>query len=674
MLSNPAKATRYNLAGIADVSNRMSWYCNLTTHLLGLRNIENYATYETILHQLEQGVVELYKAILLYQMKSVCSYYRNQGFNFFLQVWNWDDWDSALQSVTTAEHQLIDRWKVYDKAKASRLSEELVHITKRVETQLSNIGQSLQNLMASQMQMREDDENTKCLRRLVFQPRDFIALIERDKETLIPNASSWIYGDPRYAAFTNWGESNFPESRLLWIRGDAGVGKTMLLIGIIRELSKQSAKLAPNLSYFFCQSKSKIDKPFNNATAAIRSLMWMLLIQRPHLIRHVLPDFKLDEKFFDGPTAVVALPEIFKNMLSDADIGPIYFVVDALDECDVDLDILINFMSASLSLCTTVKWLVSSRPDVKVVPRLKKMLSQNIDIAKALFHLDVEVNERRIDVYIQQKLSELKDSDLGDTYTDVDLLKEISSMVKRRAEGNLLYLHLVFKDMKNVRGSYAREKIQDYPRGLSALYDHKLSKIEDMDENDLRRCTDVLLAGIYANRGLSLSELSSLVLWSGDPIEYVRKCESFLALDGEQISLVHQSARDYLEKHRSRLQYGNIKGHADIVKSSIHAMSRLTRDMFGLERHGFGEIPSDMLPPDNNALFPIAYSCEFWADHLCAAEKENIDEFKKLIQDIYLVEFLEEHFLHWLEGISLLRKLRSGIESLRKLLPAIQVC
>jgi hypothetical protein len=58
----------------------------------------------------------------------------------------------------------------------------------------------------------------------------------------------------------------------MWIKGHAGTGKTMLLIG---KLSSQSAKLAPSVSHFFCQGTNAA---LNSATAILRSLIWLLLI------------------------------------------------------------------------------------------------------------------------------------------------------------------------------------------------------------------------------------------------------------------------------------------------------------------------------------------------------------------------------------------------------------
>jgi hypothetical protein len=154
------------------------------------------------------------------------------------------------------------------------------------------------------------------------------------------------------------------QRRLLWIKGHAGTGKTMLMIGAIRELSRQPVVLAPNLSFFFCQGT---DTALNNATSILRSLIWLLLVQQPNLISHLQQKYKESgADLFKDKNAFVALSEAFRNILEDPRLSPVYFAVDALDECERGLPDLIELISISLTHSDKVRWLVSSRPSVKL--------------------------------------------------------------------------------------------------------------------------------------------------------------------------------------------------------------------------------------------------------------------------------------------------------------------
>lgn len=176
--------------------------------------------------------------------------------------------------------------------------------------------------------------NDKCLADLrSTDPRDDKRRIERTKDGLLKDAYRWIL---HHADFQRWRDDR--ESRLLWIHGDPGKGKTMLLIGIIEELEqqlKQSPGDAWLLSYFFCQGT---DSRLNNATAVLRGLIYLLLIQKALLTSHIQEKYKhANKQLFEDVNAFDALSKIFANMLQDSNLKGTYIIIDALDECETGL-------------------------------------------------------------------------------------------------------------------------------------------------------------------------------------------------------------------------------------------------------------------------------------------------------------------------------------------------
>ena len=647
----------------------MDWYCALTEHLL--RDVTMNKSLERPLELVRQRVIGLYKAILRYQMNSVRSYNDPQVFVFLRSLANGKYWDDELDKVKDAETTLLNDWKTYDGVEAKELSRKLVELAKDVEEQLGVIHQDLREFIDQQQKIQADSENKECIWDLrVVNPQDDVKRIEDEKEELFDDAYKWMLEDDKYAAFTNWDESNRLPCRLLWIKGPAGTGKTMLLIGIIRELSDQPAVLAPTLSYFFCQGQGKTDSPLNDATAALRSLIWMLVIQQPHLISHLQADYKHSRgAFFTDKNAFVALSRVVQNMLKDA--RPVYFIVDALDECDQGLQGLINLISTSLTLSDKVRWLVSSRPDVDVLSKLK-----NLDISR-IVDLNAHGLDGPVNAYIMHKLSALEKHGKG--YTN-SILADVSDQVRQRAESTFLWVALVFKSLEKVHGEYALKTIKDMPRGLPKLYDHMMTRIEKVEMVDPQDCKRVLVATSLAYRPLTLTEIAALTgLSLGITQTAVDECGSFLTTKRETVSLIHQSAKDYVENdlkgldknHKSRLQLGGLtQGHADITRRSVDRMSTLRRDIYDLRQYGIQS--KDITPPVEDPLAPIRYPCVFWLDHLRDAIKESPGNSKELCDLGF--KFLEEHFLHWLESLSLLHRLSAGIISIRELLIVVQVC
>lgn len=382
----------------------MEWYCAVVEHLLHTTNISSPSmSFESVLEKLQQKVVQLYKAILLYQMSSVCSYYRNQGWNFFLQLWNFDDWEGALDCVEQAQKSLLDDWDTYDRAKAGRVRDELLSLTNLMESHLDDIRQTLRDHFSQENNRLRDREVHEILSALfVVNPLDDMTRMVNEKEPLIDDVHKWILQDEKYEALTNWTDSSTSQCRLLWIKGDAGTGKTMLLISIIRQLSNQLAKFTPSLACFFFQSQGKTRKTLDKSSDALRSLAWMLLTSQPDLVVHLQGDYQLSkDKLFTDANAAEAMLRNLEQMLKHAQ--PVYFVVDALDECDHDFDRILDLITTSLSISTKIRWLISSRPEVNLLTRLDDLQKDKLKITDLSLQLDMASRKDRVERYIQYK-------------------------------------------------------------------------------------------------------------------------------------------------------------------------------------------------------------------------------------------------------------------------------
>src|SRR5947207_3172301 len=117
-----------------------------------------------------------------------------------------------------------------------------------------------------------DERDRQCLMDLrVTDPQDDKKRIEETKGGLFQDSYLWILESHD---FRRWYDDQ--QSRLLWIKGDPGKGKTMLLCGIIDELKKSIVETGL-LSFFFCQGT---DSRINNATAVLRGLIYLIVLQQ----------------------------------------------------------------------------------------------------------------------------------------------------------------------------------------------------------------------------------------------------------------------------------------------------------------------------------------------------------------------------------------------------------
>jgi hypothetical protein len=267
-------------------------------------------------------------------MKSVCSYYRNKGLVFLRGLANLDHWDGDLKSVTATEARLKEDSDQYNNQHAKRLLEDLVDSAKVMQSGLGDVHQSLRDLIALQKEIHMDEKDCQCLENLqASDPQDDKTRIEQTEGGLLQDSHRWILENDD---FRRWRDDRL--SQLLWIRGDPGKGKTMLLCGVIGELRK----LTTILSFFFCQAT---DLRINSATAVLRGLIYLLVDQQPSLVSHVRKKYDQGIKRpFEGVNAWVALSTVFENILQDPSLKTTYLIIDALDECVTDLPQLLDLI------------------------------------------------------------------------------------------------------------------------------------------------------------------------------------------------------------------------------------------------------------------------------------------------------------------------------------------
>ncbi|KAH6658600.1 NACHT domain-containing protein [Truncatella angustata] len=267
---------------------------------------------------------------------------------------------------------------------------------------------------------RFQESINQCLADLrVSNPQGDKSRILLTKGGLLKDSFRWILEN---TDFKQWRSDK--NSSLLWIKGDPGKGKTMLLCGITDALEGLSTN-QPMESYFFCQAT---DRNLNNATAVLRGLIYMLVRQNRSLARHLHEEWKVaGSRLFEDANAWNALTRILTLMLQDRQSHEVVFVIDALDECSDDLPKLINFI-AQQSQMGDAKWLVSSRN----WPQIEDMLSAASEKVRLSLELNQDSVTAAVEVYIRHKAEELR----GAKNLDDEKYSQVVDYMNTNAECN----------------------------------------------------------------------------------------------------------------------------------------------------------------------------------------------------------------------------------------------
>jgi hypothetical protein len=480
--------------------------------------------------------------------------------------------------------------------------------------------------------------------------------LKENKDKLLHKSFDWVFHDPQYV---RWQEEK--DVCLLWIKGGAGKGKTMMSIGLIEELSLPS-KDATVVTYFFCQNA---DYELNTMEAIIKGLILQLLRQQEPLKQSLRDRWDMvNKRFNEDVNSWRGLWNIFMEMLDCCRCPRVYVIVDALDECRDDgmADLLKLIVRTGLSRPSQIKWLLTSRP---LASAERELLAGSDQV-----RVDLELNTKHISQgvknYISYKVAELdRCCDYGSA-----LRQDIEQVLRRKAEDTFLWVSLVCKRLENERRDEALTTIQDLPPGLIPFYNRILTQLCNGEPSVVKGCTRLLKVMMVTYRPLNVREVSSVTGLPDDPryIErLIDRSASFVKIRGMDIEFVHQSARDYLAGTNGQSllnDYGQY-GHGEIAMSCLSHLSRwLKVNLLDLPRPD--STRETIKEGKNELLASLDYAATFWFQHLNIAKDRTIVQ-EALAEHGKVGTFFHARFLEWLECLSLLDKLPRAIEALKTL-------
>ncbi|KAL6701103.1 hypothetical protein J3F84DRAFT_392762 [Trichoderma pleuroticola] len=510
--------------------------------------------------------------------------------------------------------------------------------------------------------MRNRQVYDACLKDLfITDPEADKIRIESTKGGLFEKAYNWVLTNENYL---QWRDN--AESRLLWIKGGPGKGKTMLLCGIIDELKKD--RPTRNVCHFLCQAT---DSRLDNATSILRGLLHTIIGRQPVLFSHMRDGYeKAGKKLFEDTNSWYSLSQIFFNLVNDLNLQSSIIIIDALDECRTDLSQLLDLIAKDISSSSSkVKWLLSSRNEQDIIDALEATKNKRA--------ISLEVNadsvSKAIAEYINhqvQVLSTLKE------YTQ-DQEAKVERYLHENANGTFLWVALVCAQLKGASRSDPLPKPSEFPAELNSLYGRMITKVCDFKTSSQGR--KILAIATVSRRPLTVKEFNSLVdtfedhrqslelVWS-DILGY---CGSFLTLRDGIVYFVHQSAKDFLVTEASAQLFpdGLRLVHTNIFQHCIYAMHKtLKRNMYGLTNPGclVNQVTLDQVK--SSPLTSIAYCCVYWIHHFeqsVAGPALDTSDNTEIHKTLYT--FLGEKYVYWLEALSLLKSVFTGMEDLQRL-------
>jgi NACHT domain len=465
---------------------------------------------------------------------------------------------------------------------------------------------------------------------------------------------------------------------IYWLNGLAGTGKSTIARTVARTYFENGQLSA---SFFFSRGGGDV----GNASKFFTTIAVQLAQKSQSLQRHICDTLRKN-----NDVATQSLGDQWRQLV----LGPLsklsgdsypfsyILVIDALDECDNDEDILtiLKLLAEAQTLrMVQLRVLLTSRPEIPIRHGFYQMPeTERQDFV--LHHMSLSIVDHDIAIFLKYNLGLIsqKKPSLGAGWPGEKTVKQLVQI----ASGLFIWAATACRFIQEVEKAFLiRKRLAAILQTSSSIEEHKpekhLNKIyttvlwhsipaecsNEEKEELLIMLRNILGAIVTLLSPLSVLSLSRLLNFQPDEVnDCLEDLHAILDVPKDPTRLLHlhhPSFRDFL---LNKNRYNNSNFWVDekqvnetLTARCIQLMSTsLKEDICGVTIPGTLVADVDSGRVEQCLALEVQYACLHWVQHLQRSGA--------LLQDNdYIHQFLQEHLLHWLEALSWMRKISEGI-------------
>jgi hypothetical protein len=472
---------------------------------------------------------------------------------------------------------------------------------------------------------------------------------------------------------TRWSADPYGEC-VFWLNGMAGTGKSTIARTMAQSFAVQNRLGA---SFFFSRGRGDLGlagKFFTTVAAQLASKL-------PALRSYI------SEAISENPQVIQqGLREQWKHLILQPisalnDTSPrshtYIIVVDALDECESrdDVRLILRLLAQTKTLRgLKLRAFITSRPETSIrfgfgdIPNTAHQDSALHNIPPALVWHDISI-------FFHYEFQQIrKKRGLTGQWPGEHKIE----LLVQRADGLFIYAATACRFIQNhkydpnERLSIVLEgaKPNQSPTGhLDGIYIQVIRRsiLGDCEEQEkpefiqrFRQIVGSIVVSFDTLPSNALAKLLEMPAWKvATTIDSLRSVLNVPDHEDQPVRLLHPSFRDFLlDKQRCHDQQFCVdeeETHQALAENCLRVMSEnLKRDICGLRAPGAlsRKVKSERI--EEHLPTELQYACRYWVQHLQRSKARLYDNSR-------VRAFLQEHLLHWLEALSLVRKTSEGV-------------
>jgi hypothetical protein len=463
--------------------------------------------------------------------------------------------------------------------------------------------------------------------------------------------------------------------QFFWLNGLAGTGKST----VARSFCERAAKHQDvQLASFFISRLAAADR--RDALSIFHTLVYQLAASNGNMLRKVCDALRDDLTLLMKGLSVQIPKLFFPLLLLIPDSARLVIVIDALDECDKDIDgreagELIPLLMHSLRAAPKhARLLITSRDEVSIRNMFNDITGGASEQKELRLHdMDNKTVQGDIEIYFRHHLQRIArwanlpagkwpgDSEFDKLLIRAGVLFVYAATIVRFLDDDMYEPSVRLRLVLASDSTSAPETYQM----LDLLYAHVLATAatsrggHGRQQDDLAERVRCLLGTIVClQQQLPSKDIVSLMDLP-DELTYrtLGRLRAVLIYeDRKPVRVFHPSFPDFLA-NPSRCVDGRFRleaseRHAEIAFRCLVFMNkRLRYDICGSGRPWLQNNEVLHLVDALEDLGSLCYACMYWAAHLRLAGAQH----SRLAGELVL--FCEGHLLHWIELLSLMGKL-----------------
>ncbi|KAF8469399.1 hypothetical protein DFH94DRAFT_656891, partial [Russula ochroleuca] len=451
--------------------------------------------------------------------------------------------------------------------------------------------------------------------------------------------TSWFF---QGSIFEEWKSS----PSLLWIHGKPGSGKSVLCSGIIEDIMARCEAESAIAAYFYCDFRDEYKQNCRNLIVSIISQ----LCAQSNRCCDILSRIYLEHGKGVRKPSDETLTNCLAKMVSLPAQGPIYIIVDGLDECPNNLGMptpreevldlvedIVSLRVPNLHICVT------SRPEIDIQTILEPLTSLRVSLHDQTGQKKDIVDYVSSVVYSDKKMRRWREEDR----------KLVIEKLSERADGMFRWVYCQLAALRHCLPASVGRILEELPETLDETYERVLREINKANRDHARRLLQFLTVALRPLRVEELAEVLAIDFdapadrgipqsnpnwrWTDHHQAVLSTCSSLIAIvdDGgyQVVQFSHFSVKEYLTSDRLARSSTDVSRYHILLEPAHTILAQACLGvLLRLDDHvDVGDIPL------------VEYAAENWIDH---ARFENVSSHIRDAME-YFLDADKPHWASW---------------------------